>query len=396
MSKKLLEGIRVVEIAVYFTGPLTTKALSDCGAEVIKIETKSKSAGGGAAREAATAALSANNTGKLSITLNFASPRGLELAHRLIAQTDIVVESMAGGTLKRRGLGYEDLKKIKPDIIMLSTCMQGQTGPYASHASSGYKLTALSGFNQIAGWPDREPGWLGPYTDWIAPRFNITAILAALDYRRRTGKGQYLDMSQNETGLQFMAPLILDYTVNQRVAGRMGNQHPNATPHNAYRCLGEDSWCAIAIFTDQEWQSFCDVIGNSSLAGDARFSTLMARKENEEELDRLVNEWTAKHTARAVMNLMQEAGVASGMLETAQEVMDNDPQFEQRRFFREINVPGAGKFRAMTGPHFLLSREDYEMRPGPVLGEHNEYVFKEVLGMSDEEIKELADEGVIG
>ncbi|MBA7628306.1 Succinyl-CoA:(R)-benzylsuccinate CoA-transferase subunit BbsF [subsurface metagenome] len=393
MGKKLLEGIRVVEVTVYHTGPLTTQALSNLGAEVIKIETRSQLTGG--APGAAMTGMHQKATNKLSVTLNFASPRGLELARRIIAKTDIVVENMAGGSLIRKGLGYEDLKKIKPDIIMLSTCMQGQTGPYASHAASGHKLSALSGFNHIHGWPDREPAWIAAYTDNIAPRYNIVAILAALDYRRRTGKGQFLDMSQNEAGVQFIAPLILDYVVNKRVAGREGNKYPYAAPHNAYRCIGEDRWCAIAVFTDEEWQSFCKVIGNPALAKDPRFATLLARKENEEELDRLVNEWTINHTANAVMNMMQAEGVAAGMVENAEDQVDSDPQLKYRHFFWELEHPEIGKFLSPAGVHFLMSKADYELQRSPLLGEHNDYVFKDLLGLSDEEITELVNEGVI-
>ena len=180
-AAKPLSGIRVVDITLYVTGPLTTQALSDCGAEVIKVETRSRlgargmqgSVGGGLQQ----------STGKFGVTLNFAVPEGLELLYRLVAISDIVVENHAGGVLRRRGIGYEDLVRVKPDIIMLSSCMQGQTGPYAEHAASGHKLTALSGFNEIAGWPDREPGWIGAYTDFIAPRYNVIAILAALLWR---------------------------------------------------------------------------------------------------------------------------------------------------------------------------------------------------------------------
>ncbi len=398
MGKKLLEGIRVVEVTVYQTGPLTTQALSNLGAEVIKIDTQSQMTGGGGGVGGGTAMAGGlqKSTNKLSITLNFASPSGLELARRIIATADIFVENLAGGSLIRRGLGYEDLKKIKPDIIILSTCMQGQTGPYSSHAASGHKLSALSGFNQIAGWPDRPPAWVAAYTDNIAPRYNIAAILAALDYRRRTGKGQFLDMSQNEGGVQFMAPLILDYTVNQRVAGRMGNKYPYAAPHNAYRCTGEDKWCAIAVFTDEEWQSFCQVIDNPVLAEDPRFATLSARKENEGELDKLVNEWTINQSAEEVMNMMQEAGVAAGMVENAEDQVDSDPQLKHRHFFWELDRPeGGGKYLSPAGIHFLLSKTPYELKRAPVLGEHNDYVYKELLGLSDEEVTELINEGVI-
>lgn len=399
--KKLLEGIRVVEVTVYHTGPLTTQALSNLGAEVIKIDTSSQLAitgGGGGRGGAAAGAMTGGHqkaTNKFSVTLNFASPKGLDLARRLIAKSDIFVENLAGGSLIRRGLGYEDLKKIKPDIIMLSTCMQGQTGPYASHAASGHKLSALSGFNHISGWPDRPPAWVAAYTDNIAPRYNITALMAALDYRRRTGKGQFLDMSQNEAGVQFMAPLVLDYVVNKRVANREGNKYAYAAPHNAYRCQGDDRWCAIAVFTDAEWRSFCKVIGRPSLARNAKFSTLLARKENEDELDRLVNEWTVEHTAEEVMNLMQAGGVAAGMLENAEDQVDFDPQLRHRHFFWELEHPEIGKFLSPTGVHFLMSRTEYKLERSPVLGEHNDYVFKKLLGLSDSEVSELVREKVI-
>ncbi|MBI2851198.1 MAG: CoA transferase [Chloroflexi bacterium] len=387
---KLLGGVRVVDVTTFVTGPLTTKGLSDLGAEVIKIETRGRARGG-------AVNLSHTDTSKLSITLNFTSPKGLELAHRLVAQSDIVVENHAPGTLNRRGLGYEDLKKIKPDIIMLSSCMQGQTGPYASHAAFGHQLAALTGINQITGWPDREPGWVGPYTDFVAPRYNIIAILAALEYRSQTGKGQYLDMSQCEAGAQFMAPAILDCVVNRQVANRMGNKYASAAPHNAYRCQGEDRWCAIAVFTDEEWQSFCKVIGNPALAKNPRFSTVLARKDNEEELDKLVSEWTINRPAEEVMNSMQAAGVAAGAVETIEDQMDKDPHLKYRNFFRELDRPGGGgKYRAPPGPHFLLSKTPYELRRGPLLGEHNDYVFKDILGLSNEDIAELVNEGVIG
>jgi benzylsuccinate CoA-transferase BbsF subunit len=256
-------------------------------------------------------------------------------------------------------------------------------------------LTAFSGFNQIYGWPDRPPGWLAAYTDNIAPRFNIVAILAALDYRRRTGKGQFLDMSQSECGIQFMAPLILDYTVNQRVSNRMGNKCAYAAPHNAYRCIGEDKWCAIAVFTDKEWQSFCEVIKKPALAKDPRFATLLARKENEEELDRLVNGWTINHSAEEVMTMMQAAGVAAGAVENALDQIEC-PQLKARHFFWELDLLDSEYgLRAASGAHFLLSKTPYELKRPPILGEHNDYVFKGLLGLSDEEFDELVKEKII-
>ena len=389
MSSKLLEGIRTVEVTGHVTGPVTTQLLADCGAEAIQIETASRRMGFGGPRQAQERK---NTSGKLSVSLNFISPKGLELARRLIASADVFVENMAGGVLTRRGLGYEDIKKLNPKIIYLATCMQGQTGPHAKHAASGHKLSALAGFNHIAGWPDREPGWVGTYTDFVAPRYNIIAILGALEYRRRTGKGQFLDMSQYEPGLQFMAPAILDYAVNKRVANRMGNQNPYAAPHNAYRCRGEDRWCAIAVFTDDEWRSLCKVIDNPALADDPMFATLAARKENESYLDLMINAWTETRPAEEVMALMQAGGVAAGVVETVADQVLYDPQLKAREFFWEFDSPEPKKYAKSTPPFFRLS---IRVRQGPQLGDGNNYVFKDILGLSDDEIAKLVEEKVI-
>ncbi|MFC1978246.1 CoA transferase, partial [Chloroflexota bacterium] len=398
---KLLKGIKVADFTWLIAGTRTSKALADYGAEVIKIESSTRpdpSRPLGPFKDGIPGLNRGNanqwNTSKLSVALNLAHPRGVEVAKRLVAWADVVVENFAGGTMKRMGLGYEELKKVKPDIIMLSACMQGQTGPHANHPGLGAHLTALSGFCHITGWPDREPPDLGVYTDFIVPRFNTLAILAALDYRRRTGRGQYLDMSQYESSIHFMAPLILDYVVNQRVAVRMGNRSDYAAPHGAYRCRGGDRWCAIAVFTDEEWGSFGKIVGNPAWTNDLKFATLLARKRNEDELDRLVEEWTIDYSAEEVMSMMQAAGVAAGVVETGEDLLEHDPQLRHRHFFWELDHPEIGKYRA-AGPAFVLSKSPREVRRAPLLGEHSEYVLKELLGTSDEEIAELVIEGVL-
>jgi benzylsuccinate CoA-transferase BbsF subunit len=329
------------------------------------------------------------------VTINTRKPGGLDLVKRLVAKSDILVENFAGGTITRMGLGYEVVREIKPDIIMLSSSMQGQTGPFFAHAGSGHKLTPFTGFSNIFGWPDRKPAWIAAYTDYIAPRYNIVAIMAALEYRRRTGKGQFLDMSQTEASLQFISPLILDYNVNKRTANRMGNLSPYAVPHNAYRCLGEDRWCAIAVFTDEEWQSLCKVIGKPALATDTLFSTLLVRKENEAELDKIVNEWTCVRSAEEVMTSMQAAGVAAGVVQTGEDLLENDPQLKHRGTFIELEYPGIGKYRTQLGPHFLMSKYTYDVKVAPEVGQHNEYVCKGILDMSDTEYDQLVEDGVI-
>ena len=391
--KNLLEGIKVVDFTWHLTGPLSTKALSDCGAEVIRVESRKRP---DIQRVGAkTGSFSQYNTGKLGITLNLATPKGLELCKRLIARADIVVENFAGGAMERMGLGYETLRKLKPDIIMCSSCMQGQTGPHAKHPGSGHKLTSLAGFSHITGWPDRDPGFIGAYTDFIGPRFNIIAIMAALEYRRRTGKGQYLDMSQFENAVHFISALSLDYQANKRAVARIGNQCDYAAPHNAYRCVGQDRWCTIAVFTDQEWRGFCDVIGNPPWTKDPKFTSLSARKDNERELDKNVEEWTKDKTAEEIMNLMQKSGVPAGVVETGEDLLDHDPQFKHRNTFVQLDHPDGGKYRTQAGPHFLLSKTEFDVRRAPRLGEHNEYVFKEILGVPDDEYDRLVKEGVI-
>jgi crotonobetainyl-CoA:carnitine CoA-transferase CaiB-like acyl-CoA transferase len=401
-SKKALEGVKVVDFTWYVAGPQITRALAMYGAEVIKIEGRTRLDVQRITPPHKDDVLGVNrggffnqvNVSKFSLALNLGHPKGIEVVKKFIARADIAVENFAGGVLEKLGLGYEELKKVKPDIILLSSSMQGQTGRHANHPGFGMHLTSLSGFNHITGWFDRDPASLGVYTDFIGPRFGIIAILAALDYRRRTGKGQYLDLSQYENGIHIMAPLVLDYGVNKRIAERMGNRYPYAVPHGAYRCRGEDRWCAIAVFADDEWASFCKVIGNPAWTGDPRFTTFTARKEHEDELDKLVESWTVNYSAEDVMRLMQEAGVPGGILETGEDLVEHDPQLMERHYFWKLEHPEVGEYYASRLP-FVLSRSPYQLRRAPLLGEHNEYVLKEMLGMSDDEIAELVIEGVI-
>jgi benzylsuccinate CoA-transferase BbsF subunit len=491
MPKKVLEGVKVCDFCRVIVGPLTTKTLSDFGAEVIRIESKKaldlyRTFG---PTPDTSGHITQWSTGKLGVTIDLSNPKGIELAKKIVAWSDVVVENYAGGVMEKLGLGYEELKKVKPDIIMLSSCMQGQTGPFSRHPGWGFQLSALSGFSHITGWPDRPPPEMGVYTDFITPSYNVMIILSALIYKKRTGKGQFIDSSQFETGAQFMAPLILDYTVNKRVAERMGNKLPYAAPHNAYRCkdeytwcsislstdeewenfckaienpawtkdprfstsasrnenrgeldrlieewtidqtpeqvsmkmqaaeavaerlptgvyhpgenppgtyrcFDEERWCAISVFTDEEWESFCKITGNPAWTKEPKFCTMLARKENEDELDRLIGEWTINHTAEEVMTLMQEGGVSAGLVETGEDQIEHDPQSKHRNIFPELDHPALGKHYAVASP-FIMSKTPCELKRAPLLGEHNEYVFKELLGMSDEEIAELAIEGVL-
>lgn len=395
------EGIKVVEFSWFGVGPRTIKFLAEYGAEIIKVESVSRPDLGRTVAPYANNITGVNrsfmwaryNNSKLGMSLNLKQPKGLEIAKRLIAWADIVTDAFTPGTMQRLGLSYEEVKKIKPNIIMASTCMQGQTGPGATSPGVGVTMTSLSGFNYITGWPDRPPpGIPGAYTDFIVPSVFATALLAALDYRERTGKGQYLDLSQLEASLHYLAPIFLDYQVNNRIFSRNGNRLGYAAPHGIYRCKGEDRWCAIAVFTDEEWKNFCNVIGNPSWTQESRFSILLERVNHADELDKFVGEWTINHSAEEVMFLMQTAGVAAGVVETGEDVW-NDPQLQYLNALVEVEHPDMGKcFCEREGVE--LSKSYYKVGCPALIGEHTQYICEKILGMSDEEFVTLLSEGI--
>lgn len=397
----ILEGIRVVDFTWAALGPTTCDYLAVYGAEVIKIESQSRPdlwrivspfAGDKPGLDRAGLFATAN-VQKYSMALDLKHSSGLDIAKRLIARADIVVESYRPGAMARFGLAYEDLVKIKPDIVMLSTCMYGQSGPLAQLPGFGLTLTAASGISSLTGWPDRTPQPSGEYTDFVAPRFNVLALMGALDYRRRTGKGQYLDISQMEASLHFMAPVLMDYSVNGREAVRMGNRSTSATPHGVYRCKGEDSWCAIAVTDDAEWEALCGVLNQPDWISDARFGTLPARMRNTDELDRLIEKWTAGRRAEDVMELMQKAGIPAGVAESGEQ-LDADPQLKHRHYYWALDHPEMGRM-SYSGMPINFSETPYSITRGaPCLGEHTEYICTEILKMSGEEFALLLNDGV--
>lgn len=403
MPRKPLEGIKILDFTWAMAGPIAVKTFSDYGAEVIRLEGKNirpdtMRALGPHRDDIAGLNRSSGfnnvNTSKMSVSINLSKPRAKELVKKFAVWADVVVENMVGGAMKKMGIGYDELKKVNPGIIMLSACIMGQTGPHSHLRGFGGPLTALSGFDNITGYPDRKPDDLQQYTDYIAPHFAVTAIIAALDYRRRTGKGQYLDLSQYEAGVHFMAPLVLDYAVNKRIGSRMGNRLQYAVPHSAYRCQGEDRWCTIAVFNDEEWQAFCEVIGKPGWTKSPNFGSLLSRKANEDELDRLVEAWTIQHSAEEIMLTMQKAGVAAGVLNTAEDLVLHDPQLKHRQLYQKLDHPEVGKYIAPR-PVFILSKSPCEVKRAPLIGEHNDYCLKELLGLSDDEIAEFVIEEVI-
>ncbi|MBI2830788.1 MAG: CoA transferase [Chloroflexi bacterium] len=401
-TKEALSDLKVLEFGTMVTIPMVGKILADHGAKLVKIESMARvdvsrayiPMAGGIRGINRCLAFAAWGTNKYSMALNMNRPKARDVAKKLIAWADIVIENFMPGTLEKWGLGYDSLRAIKPDIIMLRTSMQGLTGPHALQPSTGYESQARAGFIQLVGWPDRPPvGSSRPWTDHISPWYIITALMGALDYRKRTGKGQLLDVSQFEVGETFIAAAFLDYVANGREPRPVGNTSTYAAPHAAYRCLGDDRWCAIAVFTQQEWAAFCEVIGRLELANDPRFATLTDRKKNEAELDIIVEDWTKDYPPEEVMRRMQEAGVASGVVENNKDLHE-DPQLEHRRHFWELDHVEMGKVR-YDASSFRLSKTPLNMKtPPPLLGEHTEMVCREILGMPDEEFVELMSQGV--
>jgi benzylsuccinate CoA-transferase BbsF subunit len=296
--------------------------------------------------------------------------------------------------MERLGLGYEELRKVNPGIIMVSLPMFGHSGPLAKHPGLGSQLADLIGFGNLTGWPDRPPvSAPGAYTDFISPYYAVSAVMAALDYRRRTGKGQYIEISQYEAGVQFVAPQVMDWFVHGRQPSRSGNKCPDVAPHGVYRCRGHERWCAIAAFTEEEWWSLCEAMGMPDLAYDPRFVTVMARLHNREELDGLIGEWAVGRSAEEVMTLLQKAGVAAGIVCNGRD-QNEDRHLNARGFYRELEHSEIGRHRYLMPPFRLSKTPGEPSMPAPCLGQHNEYVYREILGMSDEEFVQLLNEGV--
>jgi benzylsuccinate CoA-transferase BbsF subunit len=296
--------------------------------------------------------------------------------------------------MEQWGFGYEQLKKIKPEIIMVRSSNQGQTGPHFKRRGFGILLASLVGYNSLVGWPDRGPTsmYIG-YTDFLAPRLAATTILAALDHRDRTGEGILLDVSQFEVSLQFLAPVVLDYMVHQREPERKGNACDYAAPHGVYRCKGEDRWVAISVFTDTEWEAFCGAIGNPDWTKEGRFQTLLDRKENEAELNDLIEKWTILFYPEEVMLRLQSVGIAAGVVESTKDAFE-DVQMRSRNHLWPIEHPEIGLFHHLGQSVQMSETPAVPRRPAPCLGEHTEYVCRELLGMSDERFVELMAKGI--
>ena len=393
-----LEGIRVISFGTGAVIPDFGKILGELGADVIKIESRGNP---DFARTLgptldSSAGFNESNRSKRSLGINLKTEKGREVVKRLIKMSDIIGENFRGGVMKGFGLDYEGVNQIKPDIIYISSQGFGGGGPYSDYEAYGPMLSAFSGMLSLWAHPD-DPYPVGSNAalpDHMCSKLAVVAVLAALDYRRRTGKGQFIDMAQIEVAATLIGEVYLDYNINKRIKKPMGNRNPYSAPHGCYRCKGEDEWCAISVFTDDEWQRFCDVLGNPGWTKDPRFTDILGRLRNVDELDRLVEEWTASRDAQEVMETLQGVGIAAGVAQKAPYTIE-DPQLKWRGAIIEIEHPVVGK-KIYPGIPFKFSEMPLPpSTPAPLLGQHTDEICREFMKMSEEEIRRLKEEGVL-
>lgn len=403
-TDKPLAGVKILDFMWVMAGPASTRMLADLGAEIVRIESPTRVDTGrtqhpmqdGKSGFDRSSLFGNCNPGKLGFALDVKNPAAREVIFDLVKWADVVTESFSPKAMRNWKLSYEDLCAVKPDIIMLSSSLMGQSGPLSMLAGFGTMGAAVAGFHGVTGFPDRAPdGLYAAYTDYVSPRFAASAVLAALEHHRQTGEGSYVDLSQIESSIHFLAPAILDWTVNGREAERIGNADRHFAPHGVYRATGDDRWVAVACRSDGEWKALCDVIGRSDLAADARFATVAGRMQHGEELETAIESWTSQHESGEVERALQAVGIA------AHQVQDSalcfaDAQLRHRGHFVELPHPVTGT-SIVEGPRALLSRTPARVEwAAPTLGQHNQVVLSEILGYDDDKITELIIAGVLG
>ncbi len=399
--KDALEAVKVVELGGYAAGPGIGKYLANFGAQVVHVESTQhpdgfrlqyppyKDGKVGLNRSGCFAFFSDS---KYGVTINLKNPKGQELGYRLMDWADIVIENMRPGVVSRMGFGYEVLHQRNPGLIMLSTSNLGQTGPHATHPGFGSQLSSLSGFCHLIGDREGPPHMLyGPYIDFIAVAYGGVAVLAALDQRRRTGEGCFIDLSQYEAGLQFIGGGLLDYSANGVVADREGNRDPVAAPHGCFPCR-DDQWCAISCWSDEEWGRFCRAAGQVDWLADARFASAAERKEHEDALNLLIGAWTSAQSSDWIMEHLQRHGVHAAKVNSMRDLF-SDPQVAFREVWQEREHAEIGRHHYRMVSYQLSETPGRVRGAAPCLGEHNEEAFLDWLKLSEEEYRDFEELG---
>ena len=403
MSKMALEGIRVADFSWVWAGPYCTSLLGYLGAEVIKIEsmkrvdqTRQGSIMNGDTFEGVNSSPTFNNANlnKKGVSIDITTEKGQEIARRLVAQCDVVVANMRPGKMDKLHLGYEDLKKVKPDIIMLESTGFGVTGPYRGFAGFAPIFASMGGLANLTGYTDGAPNPMSGVQDLRAATQAAYAILAALYHRKKTGEGQYIDCSSSECITTLVGNEMMEYTMNGRSLGRTGNTDPVMAPHNVYRCKGDDKWISIAVGTEEEWQNLVHAMGDPDWAKDEKFADMYARHKNSAELDRHMAEWTIRFTHMEVMEMLQSAGVAAMPSFCASEILEN-PHVKARDVITSVQHPVLGRQYVLNPPWKLSETPAAIRKSAPCMGENNEDVFMGLMGMSPERYQDLVDRRII-
>ena len=406
----VFSGVRIAEFGAGAAGPVATRMFTEQGATVVRVESSrhpdflrqlpfpklaQRRADGGLDLDAAPM-FALLNPGKKSVALDLSRPEGRALALRLALSSDVVTENFSPGVMARFGLDYETLRAAKPDLIMVSGCLFGQTGPQRHYPGFGGQGAAIAGFNHLTGWPDREA--VGPYatiTDSLSPRYIALLVAGALRERRRSGRGRYFDVSQIETGVYSLSELMVRHAASGECLARRGNRGEHAAPHAIYPCRGEERWIAIEVPGEAEWSSLVAAMGGPAWARGERFASAAARKAHEDELDLAIAAWTRHEDAAELAARLQEAGVPAGPVQTPGELL-GDPQLEGRGHFVRLAHPVLGTLPFERGGFRLSESPGAVAAPAPRLGEHGREVLCGLLGLPEAEYQRLAAEGVIG
>ena len=403
-SFDFLKGVRIADFCWAGAGPFGTKVFSDLGAEVIKLESSTRIDSvrmGGPYKDGVPGVnrsgyFASRNSGKKSVTVDLKKTEGREIALKLIEKSDVVTNNFGPQVMQRLGLGYEDIIKVKPDIIHLSMPMYGQSGPYSSLLGVGMTISAVTGITGLMGYADGVP--VGPgthYPDHAANPYHAAfSIMSCLRYRKLTGKGMQIDLSQVESTINFIGPAILRFQKSGGSDKLSGNQSKIQAPHNLFKCKGEDDWCAIAAQTDAEWESLAFVIGGRDLVSNNSFLRLSDRIKNIEDLESIISTWTHKYTVNEVVTKLEAAGVTVSRVATSEYLLEEDVHLKERNFWQSVDHAEVG-VTTFTSPPYMIDGKRVMLKPPPLLGEHTEECLKNILNYSDDEIRHLIDIDVL-
>lgn len=404
MKTDFLKGIRFADLTWAGAGPFGTKLFSDFGAEVIKVESAVRPdpvrIGGpfkdGEAGINRSGYFASRNSGKKSMSVDLKSEAGRKIVHELIEQSDVIANNFGAGAMDRLGMSYETVKAIKPDIIYLSMPMYGESGPRASLRGLGMTISAVSGLLWQTAYDDKEP--IGPGTHFpdhaANPYHAAFAIMAALRYRKLTGKGMNIQLAQVESMINFVGADFMEFAISGNEPRQIGNRSTSAAPHDIYQCAGDDTWCAIAVETEEQWQRFAIAVGSPNLAAFEIFSDVSARLQHREELDSIITRWTKKHDAVELADLLQAAGIPAAAVANSQYLIEKDPQLAARNYWQRVDHPELGNSLYASPPYNIDGERVALLRP-PLLGEHTAEVLSDLLNLPDDQIAKLESAGVL-